>query len=201
MTGTKLAGSDPARGRAENDYYATPFYATEAILNALEKDGETLSSDTILEPAAGEGHIVKVLKEHYPYNEITANDISYRDSRLGIDINGGIDFLTYYPYRKYDTIITNPPFKYAKEFIYKALEMSNHLVIMFAKLQLLEGVERRKLFDEYPPKYIYVFSRRVATLMNGEETDENGKPWATTMATAWYVWEKDYEGEPTVRWI
>ena len=196
MTGDKLAGSNPARGRAKNDYYATPFYATEAILNEIPLD-----NDSILEPAAGEGHIVKVLKEYYPNNEIIANDIVDRFSRLGIAVQGNIDFLTYEPNRKFGTIITNPPFKYAKEFILKALELSSHYVIMFCKLQLLEGQERKKLFEKYPPKYIYVFSKRVSTLMNGDEVDENGKPWATLLATAWYVWERDYKGEPIVRWI
>lgn len=201
LTGTKLVGDNPERGRVENDYYATPFNATEALLNALNECGETLSSDTILEPSAGEGHIVKVLKDFYPYNEIVANDIAYRSSRLGIDVNGGIDFLNYEPHRKFDTIITNPPFALAQEFIEKALELSNHYVIMFAKIQLLEGDKRRKMFDNSPLKYVYVFSKRVNPLRNGEATDENGKPWASTMCFAWFVWEKDYEGEPIVRWL
>lgn len=201
LTGTKLVGDNPERGRVENDYYATPFNATEALLNALNESGETLSSDTILEPSAGEGHIVKVLKDFYPYNEIVANDIAYRSSRLGINVNGGVDFLNYEPHRKFDTIITNPPFALAQEFIEKALELSNHYVIMFAKIQLLEGDKRRKMFDNSPLKYVYVFSKRVNPLRNGEATDENGKPWASTMCFAWFVWEKDYEGEPIIRWI
>ena len=201
LTGTKLVGDNPERGRVENDYYATPFKATEDVLNALLKSGETLGNDTILEPSAGEGHIVKVLKDFYPYNEITANDIAYRDSRLGIDINGGIDFLNYEPHRKFDTIITNPPFTLAQEFIEKALELSNHYVIMFAKIQLLEGDKRRKMFDNSPLKYVYVFSKRVNPLRNGEPTDEKGKPWASTMCFAWFVWEKNYEGEPIIRWL
>ena len=201
LKAAKLVGGVSDRERADNDYYATPFHATEAILNALESVGETLSSDSILEPAAGEGHIVKVLKEHYPYNEIIANDIAWRESRLGIDVTGGIDFLVCNPYRKYDTIIMNPPFKYAKEFVEKALEISNHFVICFAKIQFLETVERKKLFENSPLKYVYVFSRRVPAWMNGNETDENGKPWASTMCFAWFVWEKDYEGEPIIRWL
>ena len=201
LTGTKLVGDNPERGRVENDYYATPFNATEALLNALNESGETLSGDTILEPSAGEGHIVKVLKDFYPYNEIVANDIAYRSSRLGIDVNGGIDFLNYEPHRKFDTIITNPPFALAQEFIEKALELSNHYVIMFAKIQLLEGDKRRKMFDNSPLKYVYVFSKRVNPLRNGEPTDEKGKPWASTMCFAWFVWEKNYEGEPIIRWL
>lgn len=201
LTGAKLVGDNPERGRVENDYYATPFSATEALLNALNESGETLSSDTILEPSAGEGHIVKVLKDFYPYNEIVANDIAYRSSRLGIDVNGGIDFLNYEPHRKYDTIITNPPFALAQEFIEKALTLTNRRVIMFAKIQLLEGDKRRKMFDNSPLKYVYVFSKRVNPLRNGEATDENGKPWASTMCFAWFVWDLEYEGEPIIRWL
>ena len=201
LTGTKLVGDNPERGRVENDYYATPFNATEALLNALNESGETLSSDTILEPSAGEGHIVKVLKDFYPYNEIVANDIAYRGSRLGIDVNGGIDFLNYEPHRKFDTIITNPPFALAQEFIEKALTLTNRRVIMFAKIQLLEGDKRRKMFDNSPLKYVYVFSKRINPLRNGEATDENGKPWASTMCFAWFVWDLEYEGEPIIRWL
>lgn len=58
LSGTSLAGMSPTRSRVENDYYATPFEATEAILSREELHG------SILEPAAGEGHISKVLREH-----------------------------------------------------------------------------------------------------------------------------------------
>lgn len=55
LSGTSLAGMSPTRSRVKNDYYATPFEATEAILSREELHG------SILEPAAGEGHISKVL--------------------------------------------------------------------------------------------------------------------------------------------
>lgn len=199
LTAAKLVGGASERKRADNDYYATPFYATKAILNEIP-----LCDDTILEPAAGEGHIVKILKEYYPYNEIIANDLVWRNSRFsldGIDITGGVDFLTYSPDRKYDTIITNPPFKYAQQFVEKALSIANHYVIMFMKIQFLETVERQKLFQEYPPKYVYVFSHRVPAWMNGNETDEKGKPWASTVCYAWFVWEKGWYEEPVIRWL
>lgn len=200
LMGNKLAGGNPKRGRVENDYYATPFRATNAILDQLP---DLSLDDVILEPAAGEGHIVKCLKERYPYTTIIANDIAYRSSRFGIDVNGGIDFLnpTLSYSRPIDTIITNPPFSLAQEFIEKALSITKHYVIILAKIQLLEGEKRRSMFDNTPLKYIYVFSKRVSTLWNGQEVDENGKPWATTMCLAWYVWEIGYEGEPIVRWL
>lgn len=64
LSGTSLAGMSPTRSRVKNDYYATPFEATEAILSREELHG------SILEPAAGEGHISKVLREHYPNSQI-----------------------------------------------------------------------------------------------------------------------------------
>ena len=79
--------------------------------------------------------------------------------------------------------------------------MANHYVIIFAKIQLLEGNDRRQMFDKSPPKYVYVFSKRVNPLRNGEELDEKGKPWASTMCFAWFVWEIGYTGDTVVKWI
>lgn len=36
LTGTSLAGMSPTRERVTNDFYATPFNATEAILKKRE---------------------------------------------------------------------------------------------------------------------------------------------------------------------
>lgn len=69
LTGTSLAGMSPTRERVTNDFYATPFNATEAILKREKLFG------SILEPAAGQGHISKVLKEFYPYSEIVSTDL------------------------------------------------------------------------------------------------------------------------------
>ncbi len=195
LTGTSLAGMSVTRERVDNDFYATPTSAVEAILNEVKLNG------SILEPAAGEGHISKVLKEYYPYSEIVSTDLVQREERFGIPIQGRVDFLTYNFNRKFDNIITNPPFTLAQEFIERALELSNDKVIMFAKIQLLEGDKRRKMFGNTPLKYVYVFSKRVNPLRNGEELDERGKPWASTMCFAWFVWEHDYEGEPVIRWL
>lgn len=195
LSGTNLAGMSTSRDRVVDDYYATPRNAIEAILNEVELKG------SILEPSAGEGHISVVLKERYPDSEIISTDLVHRKDKFNVGIEGGIDFLNHEFNRIFDNVITNPPFKLAKEFIEKALSISNNKVIMFAKIQLLEGKDRREMFSKFPPKYVYVFSKRVNPLRNGEELDENGKPWASTMCFAWYVWEKGYEGEPIIRWL
>lgn len=190
LSGTSLAGMSTTRERVKDDFYATPKNATRAILDKVELKG------SILEPSCGNGFISEVLKEYYPNSEIVSQDLV--DRGYGI---GGIDYLNFNPNRKFDNIITNPPFALAKEFIEKSLELANDKVIMFAKIQLLESKSRKDMFLNSPLKYIYVFSDRVNPLRNGESLDEKGKPWASTMCFAWFVWEIGYIGEPIVRWI
>jgi len=193
LTGTSLVGDSVNRERVKEDYYATPKEATESLLNTLDLS----ECESFYEPACGEGHISKVLKKFYPNADIYSTDLI--DRGFGV---GNIDFLKLDNYtRKFDCIITNPPFKLSQEFIEKGLKLSNKYVIMFAKIQLLEGVARRKLFDKYTPKYIYVFTERVNPLRNGSPVDENGKKWASTMCFAWFVWEIGFSGEPIIRWL
>ena len=192
LSGAQLAGGNSSTKREENDYYATAPETTKLFLDTFKED----LGESILEPACGEGHLAEVLKEYFPNSNIDCIDLI--DRGYG---TGGIDFLTYNTDKKFDTVITNPPFKYAKEFILKSLAVSNRYVIMLCKIQLLEGVKRKEMFESTPLKYIYVHTTRQATWKNGEETDSRGKKWATTMCLAWFVWEKDYKGEPVVRWI
>ena len=65
------------RDRVDNDFYATPFNATKAILDKVTLHG------SILEPAAGQGHISKVIKEYYPNCEIISTDLIKRQDKFG----------------------------------------------------------------------------------------------------------------------
>lgn len=83
LSGTSLAGMSTTRDRVENDFYATPQTAVEAILNEIPLEG------SILEPAAGQGHISKVLREKYPHSEIVSTDLVQREDKFGIFVAGG----------------------------------------------------------------------------------------------------------------
>lgn len=97
-------------------------------------------------------------------------------------------------------IITNPPYKYAQEFVEKALQCvaDGHKVAMFLKLTFLEGKKRKKLFEHNPPVRIYVSSSRLNCVKNGDFTL---KTPSSAVAYAWYVWEKGFTGKPTIEWI
>ena len=95
--------------------------------------------------------------------------------------------------------ITNPPYIHTKEFVEHALELSPHgtKIAMFLKVQFLEGKARRKLFDKYPPKVIYVSSSRLKCAPNGDFN----KIDSSAVAYAWFIWEKGYQGETYIRWF
>jgi hypothetical protein len=186
--GGKLAGGNPARGRVENDYYATHPNSTKALLEVEE------IIYPALEPACGEGHISKLLDEN--------NTGSYDLIDRGYG-KAGFDFLTHDFQTFYNTVITNPPFNLFQDFVEKALNIANKKVIMFGKLQALEGQKRATFLEKTPLRTVYVFKSRQQPLRNGSEIDElTGKKMASsTMAFAWFVWEIGYEGDPVIKWL
>lgn len=171
--------------RETNDYYATEPKATKML---LEKE---VFNKNIYECACGEGHISKILEEH-GYN-VKSTDLI--DRGYGI---GGIDFLKETQFFNGD-IITNPPYKLSLEFVEHALEIipTGNKVAMFLKIQFLESERRRKLFDKLPPKYVYVFSKRVICAKNGNFE----RYTSSAICYAWYIWEKGYNSEPVLRWL
>ena len=189
LQGSNIVGSSPSRGRVENDYYATNPDSIKALLKVEE------IIYPALEPACGEGHISKLLDEE----QTQSSDLVY----YGYGIGGKTDFLTEEPIGDFNTVITNPPFSLFQEFVEKALKVAKKKVIMFGKLQALEGIKRATYLETTPLKTVYVFKKRQQPLRNGSEIDEaTGKKWASsTMAFAWFVWEKGYTGKPTIEWI
>lgn len=194
LQGGKLAGGNPKNKRVDNDFYATNPEAVKILFKNY-----TFDAVTILEPCVGEGHIAKTVNEILNKREITVLDLVDR----GYPNTIIQDFLTWKTDKRFDGIITNPPYSLAQEFAEKGFQLlENHgKMVLFLKLQFLEGKKRKEFFKKYPPKYIYVFSSRMATWNNGKPLDPNGKKWATTMCHAWFIWEKGFNGEPIIRWL
>lgn len=68
-------------------------------------------------------------------------------------------------------ILTNPPYKYAADFILHALGLipDDGRVIMFLKTTFLEGKQRKKLiYDINPPRYVFQHSERILCAKNGD---------------------------------
>ena len=183
------ASNHTDKERQKEDFYATDPEAIDKLLSTGIK-----LSNRILEPACGQGHLAKRLEEH-GYS-VLATDLI--DRGYG---KGGVDFFTYYRNTaKWDgDILTNPPYKFALDFVKHSLDIveNGRKVIMFLKLTFLEGVERGVFFKKNPPKEIFVFSKRMVCAKNGDFENTLG----SAVAYAWYIWEKGFKGEPKVKWI
>lgn len=169
--------------REEHDYYATTPTAANFLCEIENLD------HNIWECACGEGHLSKVFVEK-GYNVVSTDLI---DRGYG---TGGIDFLKTEKYNiKYD-IVTNPPYRYAQEFVEHAIDVvaDGQKVCMFLKVQFLEGKRRRKLFEEFPPCRVHISSSRL-------QCGKNGIFKGSMVAYAWYVWEKGYQGDTVLKWF
>lgn len=181
-----LGASNHANGeRQHEDYYATEPKATEWLCRLEQFDGR------ILESACGEGHISEGLKA--AGYEVVSRDL--------VDRGYGevADFLAIDNQEWDGNIVTNPPYKYAQQFVEKALSIipEGKKVAMFLKLQFLEGKARRALFCSTPPIRVWVSSSRLKCAPNGDFDAIKG----SAAAYAWFVWEKGYKGDTTVKWF
>lgn len=183
--------------REENDFYATHPEAIKSLLNTLKHDGIELNKN-IWECACGMGHLSEELKK--AGHDVFSTDLIDRGYEY---LNERTDFLKdniKFVFKKYQgDILTNPPFKLAEEFAEKGIEYleNGNKLLLFLKIQFLESEKRRKLFQKYPPKYIYVHSSRQICAKNGDFE----KYTSATLCYAWYIWEKGYNGETILRWI
>lgn len=189
----KMLGSSAhsAEEREKHDFYATDPAALDLFLDTIEKDNLSLSKG-IWEPACGDGELSKRLIERG--YDVVSTDLIDRGYGHGI-----LDF-TKNTHSFEGDILTNPPYKHAQEFVEKALDSvrPQGKVIMFLRLQFLEGVGRGALYDKYPPKYVYVHRKRVQTWKNN---DPKYKSRSSAVCYAWFWWEKGFKGDPTLRWL
>jgi len=165
--------------RHELDFYPTPPGATWALLE-VEK-----FCSPIWEPACGDGALSKVLEEDG--YEVISSDLV--DRGYGTP---GIDFLsTATKPAGCDTLITNPPFKLADQFVEHAIfDLDIGRLALLCKLTFLESQARTAMLARTPLSDIWIFRNRVTMFPGDYEFTE--KHSGTTMAFAWYIWTRGY---------
>ena len=181
-----LGATSHAKGeREKHDFYATDPKAIEWLLKL-----ETFNN--VWECACGQGHLSNVLIKQGIHKKST----DLIDRGFG---ESGIDFLGIEVQEWNGDIITNPPYKYAKDFVLKALQIipKGNKIAMFLRMQFLESKDRKQLFVDFPPKKILITSSRISCAINGDF--ENNKGGA--VAYCWFIWEKGFKGETTLKWF
>lgn len=178
-----------ATGRAalaerKDDLYETPPVAVRALLAA-----ETLPTGIVWEPACGPGAIVRVLKEagHMVY----ATDLV--DYGSADQDGAAIDFLLeqQLPGVGYiGSIVTNPPYKLANEFVRHALTLCPR-VYMLLRLAFLESERRRIIIEHCGLARVYVFRNRLPRM---HRAGHDGRQASSSIAFAWFCWDRGHRG-------
>jgi hypothetical protein len=158
------------------EYYPTPLHIINKMVDGI--DFNYISS--VLEPSAGEGHLVKIVadKMDYKHNNYSHDRKKYNPDIDCIEINENFrhilkgkgyrvihdDFLTLDTYKQYSLIVMNPPFSNGDQHLLKALEMqkSGGNIVCLLNAETLKNPysNRRKeltqKLDEYNASIEYI---------------------------------------------
>lgn len=168
--------------RREADFYETPPESVEALLRSYKA---IEYGDKILEPSAGSGAIIQVLRSLGYDNDIDAVEIRpeetvnlYRSGATDVFIEDYLKFSK----RKYDLIIGNPPYSLAQEFIDKSLELltPGGRLVFLLRTNFLESEKRFNWWSDKIPSGLYVLHKRPS--FTGKGTD------ATSYS--WFIWDR-----------
>lgn len=166
---------------SDSNYFPTPYSMTEQLFE-VEKFNKR---KTVLEPAAGFGDMVNILWRHFHCDKVSFYDLKpqHRDVPTG-------NF--YEENRKFDYIITNPPYgKDADKFVMKSKMICKKKFALLLRTNFLSGESRlqNRVYDGF--KDVYVFSRMPDFR---SPIRDDGKYKSAMNVYAWMVWEIGYKG-------
>ncbi len=213
MTANRSSAVMQQRAEAHDslDDFPTPPWATRALMDILEGQGESLHLCHVWEPACNRGHMAKVLAERF--DRLFATDVhDYGWPRQDAVADFLIDWSQDAP--DVDWIITNPPFRLAEDFITQGLRLAKRGVAVLVRTSFIESQGRfERLFRDTPPQLVCPFVERVVMWKNVlldpdvpimRVNDANPKLQKPTSATsyAWLVWMHGRFGyHPKLIWV
>lgn len=164
----------------------TPRWCVDQCAQEILLPFYNLNPASILEPSAGGGVFVDAMRLLYPKSHITAADL---DPEAGSFLKGRTDrgwqnadvsliptdFLDWPSSRRYDLIVGNPPYTYAREFIEKGLSLTDNLVFILRQGFLSSG-ERAEFFKAHPPMAVVILPNRPSYSGDGK-TDSADYCW------------------------
>jgi hypothetical protein len=170
--------------RMDLDFYPTPVKVIEHFLDIYK-----IQSGNILEPSAGCGNILEGLKLKGYTNNITSIEIR-EEEKNNLTKYGDVyiaDFLNWQPDKQYKTIIGNPPYRKAQEFMEKCFEIANEdtEIIMLLRTAFLESKKRYEFWQKHPVNKIYILSTRPSFTGNGTDS----------ASYAWFIWNNSNKQE------
>ena len=171
MTGDALGD------RQKDDYYGTPPWVTDALLACEPFFGP------IWEPACGHGLIAKRIAECG--GEVVATDLVNRGYG-----QHGVDFLMEQRLLA-PNIVTNPPFKLAREFADHAMRLGATKCALLLKLAFMQGGERTPWLFSSGLRRVHVLAKRITFVAAPDRPAFRSN---FVDGYGWFVWQASYRG-------
>lgn len=189
------ASNHTAKERQSEDYYATDPVAIDKLRSAL------IIPPFVWECACGAGHLAERMREGGL--NVLATDLY--DRGYGYV---GIDFLKEERLPEYlqgedCCILTNPPYKYATEFVEHALELlpEGAPAFFLMKTTALEWKGRwERLYRHGWLHGVYQFSERLLCAKNGDFAGMMAGG-GSAVAYAWFLFRRVRATDTIIRWI
>jgi hypothetical protein len=173
------------------DDFPTPPWATRALIEKVIEPilypsaFQPLGAMTCWEPACNRGFMARPLKEYFRSVHCSdVHDYEWEGQDRVCDFLFPGSEPPHIAAHGVDWIITNPPFRLAEEFIFRALAIAKHGVAIIQRVAFLEGQDRyERLYSKRPPQLVAQFAERVP-MNRGTCYHTN----STATAYAWMVW-------------
>lgn len=114
--------SQPNRNYVSNDVVQTPPSLCKLIVEHFKPTGN------VIESCSGEGNFVEALMN---YNWCFPVDLPIK-SFTEFEISKGTNFLTHFPEKKYDWLISNFPWSEIRAFLFHSMKLSNNIVTLLS---------------------------------------------------------------------
>lgn len=160
------------------EFFVTPEWVTESLLHLVPFKGG------ITEPCCGNGAISRVLlRDGYDVESFDLVDRGYGRVQ---------NFLTWH--RFCDNVATNPPFTNGTNIISQALMLSRRKTAMLLPVRSLALKCNRPLFRRGLRTVLYL-PCRPKFLAGGKLS------YTSPYDTAWFVWERGWQGRTEIAWL
>ena len=189
------------RAERADDLYPTPEPLTKALIHHIELPKR------IWEPAAGMGHMSKVLWD--AGHVVHPTDlVDYGRACIDVVVPKIDFFAQEHGPSGYDCIVTNPPFNCVDKFVRHGLTMVPTVWVL-ARLMFLEGARRSDLIDEKLSQVLAFVERppmmhRWSQGPDGIWREWQGKKSTSAMPFAWFEFKRAKKSAPTslkrIRW-
>ena len=184
--------------RQENDFYPTPAPLAEHICERIA--GLLPSSHfEVIEPSAGQGAFVRVLRELWGLQPLIAIDITADDALLrgaGADDVFKADWVEWLKSYRIDgptLVVGNPPFSLAKEHVLAALDYllpGSHICFLL-KQNFFGSRDRLDFWKQGQLRYFIPIVPRPS-FVKGEKSNTDTNEYAV------FIWEVGYTGKAEI---